>query len=602
MSGSDYTLTPKLGLYKPTYDADEDQWGYHLNANADVLDNVLMSGTADARFVLKAGDTMTGSLAVNAPTIAVNAPAGQSATLALNKPASGVVNQITGLANGSMRWLLSLGESTAESGSNAGSNFAINRYSDTGAFLAQTLNINRATGTFNVNGAFNAVASRSPAGLIVDTRGNLGIGYAPPSNAAPADGGLTGGWSFAWGMSANNWSGNGYYDGTTWRYLRSEPFWQQQMTGTQAIWQYAPSGTKDAVVTPQVPMTLDGSNGQLTLSGAVAAPIVFANTVYAGRDITSEYYMRADSASCYLAFQNAYYWAWNRSTGTLAWVGNNATGMTIDAAGNLVAVGNFNAAAVTASYIHSTGAVQADSSVTSGYIRSTGAFMSDSGTYYVANNTNYYFGRSSSDGNWRIVNNGSTLTTVDTGGSFSAVGNVTAGAAFYGQSGNTKFGDGGSGRILQFQSNWYFDWNISNGVIVWVRGGAANWIMHANTSDYNNEAWVGGRGAYQDLSDERSKTDIAQDSTGLDTILNIRPIKFKRLGIKDAKLELGFSAQQLRDVLPEAVTATTMTLLPGEYPTDEPDALATSTTPIVAALVNAVRELTARIEELENAV
>jgi hypothetical protein len=38
MSGSDFTTTPKLGLYKPIYDHDDDTWGTHLNANADVLD------------------------------------------------------------------------------------------------------------------------------------------------------------------------------------------------------------------------------------------------------------------------------------------------------------------------------------------------------------------------------------------------------------------------------------------------------------------------------------------------------------------------------------------------------------------------------------
>jgi hypothetical protein len=38
MSGSDYTRTPNLGLYKPTPNADVDAWGAHLNANADTLD------------------------------------------------------------------------------------------------------------------------------------------------------------------------------------------------------------------------------------------------------------------------------------------------------------------------------------------------------------------------------------------------------------------------------------------------------------------------------------------------------------------------------------------------------------------------------------
>ena len=41
MSGTDYTQTPNLGLYKPTYNADGEQWGLLLNANGDVLDTVV---------------------------------------------------------------------------------------------------------------------------------------------------------------------------------------------------------------------------------------------------------------------------------------------------------------------------------------------------------------------------------------------------------------------------------------------------------------------------------------------------------------------------------------------------------------------------------
>jgi hypothetical protein len=45
MSGTDYTLTPNLGLFKPIYDADIEMWGGHINANADVLDQaVLVAG------------------------------------------------------------------------------------------------------------------------------------------------------------------------------------------------------------------------------------------------------------------------------------------------------------------------------------------------------------------------------------------------------------------------------------------------------------------------------------------------------------------------------------------------------------------------------
>jgi hypothetical protein len=41
---SDYTTTPRLGLFKPTFDADDDQWGNHWNANADILDAAVGTG------------------------------------------------------------------------------------------------------------------------------------------------------------------------------------------------------------------------------------------------------------------------------------------------------------------------------------------------------------------------------------------------------------------------------------------------------------------------------------------------------------------------------------------------------------------------------
>ena len=62
MSGSpDYTLTPNLGLFKPNYDMDDGQWGYHLNTNADKLDTALGTGTG-GMFLPLTGGAMTGAL------------------------------------------------------------------------------------------------------------------------------------------------------------------------------------------------------------------------------------------------------------------------------------------------------------------------------------------------------------------------------------------------------------------------------------------------------------------------------------------------------------------------------------------------------------
>jgi hypothetical protein len=74
MSGTDYTTTPNLGLYKPVYDQDAEAWGTHLNANADVLDGALATSGASAKFLPLSGGTMLGSLTLAAdPSTALGA-------------------------------------------------------------------------------------------------------------------------------------------------------------------------------------------------------------------------------------------------------------------------------------------------------------------------------------------------------------------------------------------------------------------------------------------------------------------------------------------------------------------------------------------------
>ena len=64
MSGTDYTTTPNLGLFKPNYDMDDGQWGFHLNTNADKLDTALSTG-AGGMFLPLTGGTMGGPLTLS---------------------------------------------------------------------------------------------------------------------------------------------------------------------------------------------------------------------------------------------------------------------------------------------------------------------------------------------------------------------------------------------------------------------------------------------------------------------------------------------------------------------------------------------------------
>ena len=113
----------------------------------------------DSEKVAKAGDVMTGNLALTAA----------GPILALNKTANGNANSFAGQYNGSNRWLLQLGNGIGESGSNSGSDFAIYRYNDAGALIDSPLNINRATGNVTLGAALNTGSNISATGNVAAT-------------------------------------------------------------------------------------------------------------------------------------------------------------------------------------------------------------------------------------------------------------------------------------------------------------------------------------------------------------------------------------------------------------------------------------------------
>jgi hypothetical protein len=86
----------------------------------------------------KAGGTLTGDV-----TISKNSP-----SIALRRSAAGQATPIWSYVTTTARWLLNFGTADTESGSNAGSNVQLSRYSDAGAFIETVLTIARSTGIF----------------------------------------------------------------------------------------------------------------------------------------------------------------------------------------------------------------------------------------------------------------------------------------------------------------------------------------------------------------------------------------------------------------------------------------------------------------------
>jgi hypothetical protein len=195
------------------------------------------------------------------------------------------------------------------------------------------------------------------------------------------------------------------------------------------------------------------------------------------------------------------------------------------------------------------------------------------------------------DGNANITNTltANYVTATQTVNCFELVCNDTVNAAnaVFAANGTMQMNpNAGSGRILQIAGSWYWDWHGSGGQLDWTTPSGAFLTMNPGNWLINNEIGpMGGHGAYQNTSDERVKTNITPTTYGLPEILQINPIRFNRL--RTEREEVGFSAQQLQPILPHAVRD------------DLGDMMTVNDTTIVAALVNAVKELEARLATVE---
>jgi hypothetical protein len=87
-------------------------------------------------------------------------------------------------------------------------------------------------------------------------------------------------------------------------------------------------------------------------------------------------------------------------------------------------------------------------------------------------------------------------------------------------------------------------------------------------------------------SDKRLKENIISITYGLNEILKLNPVSFDWKNDNNKNKQFGFIAQEVQEVMPEAV-------IEGEYLGLEKDAIYT-------ALVNAIKELEARLKTLEN--
>jgi hypothetical protein len=159
-----------------------------LATTAYVMAAVALGGP----FLPLAGGILTGGITFRPPTGSIG--------IGLNTGpgTSGLGCNLTGGIAGSLRWAISLGDGAAESGSNAGSNFAISSYTDAGAQMSPPrLSIRRSDGLTTIGGA------------TIDTNGTINLtggALLGCSNIGNATVGSIGGWTFPGGglLSGNN--------------------------------------------------------------------------------------------------------------------------------------------------------------------------------------------------------------------------------------------------------------------------------------------------------------------------------------------------------------------------------------------------------------
>jgi hypothetical protein len=249
---------------------------------------------------------------------------------------------------------------------------------------------------------------------------------------------------------------------------------------------------------------------------------------------------------------------------------------------NIVNVATLNAAVVNASSSMQTPYLQVN-----GNAVVTGA-TTLSNTVTMGNNANL-------TGNLAVTANVSSNAVWGTAGCFvGGLGDITFGMF-----------PSGSTRVMQFSSTWFWQWENATGNLIWIRGNAAMWVMRVSDNIcFNQLASVGGNGAYQNFSDIRGKTGIADCPYGLPQILQLTPILFTRLARAGDDVvpteELGFSAQQVQPAIPHAVRVMGIELPDGTGGLDDPHpSLALQGEAILAAAVVAIQQLAARVVALE---
>jgi len=161
-----------------------------------------------------------------------------------------------------------------------------------------------------------------------------------------------------------------------------------------------------------------------------------------------------------------------------------------------------------------------------------------------------------------------------------------------------------SERAFQFDSGGHrWSYSISTGDVSLIQGGSGTIlavIRNSGNFQIYGQGYKPGGGSWQDSSDARIKDVIGEYAVGLSAVNALNPIRYTFKGndgrhVANGKEYIGLVAQDMEIVMPEMITLESGTV--DGNPVDDMRILNSSS--LVYALVNSVKELARRIEDLE---
>jgi hypothetical protein len=211
-----------------------------------------------------------------------------------------------------------------------------------------------------------------------------------------------------------------------------------------------------------------------------------------------------------------------------------------------------------------------------------------------------YFGQMDGNGNYTGGNwygnfdNGGNLTTR---GQIYSSGNIVAAGSIYPGNGNQPnwvlWGQNPWSWYQHTSDMWRVGFNGSTGDWAWIRGYDGQWSMHLDGS--GNLTCSGA------ICDIRVKKDIEPFTRGMDAIMQLNTVSFGyngRCHVISDRRHVGIHAQDLIEVIPEAVIAQKSARNDPDF--DELYVL--DTQPVLMACVNALKQLNARLAEIERII